>query len=117
MVEPVAEDWPRVATRIAAEMEARTWTPNNVYLEGRVDPKTLARVLGGQRPRGDVARKLAAVFGWRDDALTRIAKGLEPVEANGGDFERRLTAVESDLSQVRRDVQRLLDRGAPGSSA
>lgn len=114
MVEPMAEEWSRVADRIAAEMEIRAWRPNNVYLEGKVDPKSLARVLDGHRPRGDVARKLAAVFGWREDGLVRIARGLEPERALNGEVDRRLSAVESDLAEVRRDVQRLLDQEAGG---
>lgn len=120
MVDPVAEDWTRVAARVEAEMEVRAWRPNDVYLRANVDPKTLARLLEGQRLRGDAARRLAGLFGWREDGLTRLARGLEPELApqTTGGLDQRLSAVESDLAEIRASVQQLLaDREAPEASA
>jgi hypothetical protein len=92
-----------IARRVEAEMATRGLSPNDVYKESRVDPKTLRKVLDGEKVQGDSQRRLAAYFGWADDAFARMGRGEEPIPLAGlsGDrVDRLLDALENVVTRL-----------------
>jgi hypothetical protein len=72
-------NWKRVAERVRDELDRRNLsTPNAVYAESRIDPKTLARLLEGREVRRDAQERFAMLLGWTPDSLRLIASGGEP---------------------------------------
>jgi hypothetical protein len=70
--------WEAVAERLRAEIERRGATPNEIYLQTRVDPKTLEKLLRGEAVRADVRRRLSRYFGWTELGIDQIRNGDEP---------------------------------------
>lgn len=125
------EGWQRVATWLDAEIKGRGLSMGQVEKESGVSYKTIRKLLDGEPvSRRDRLGTLARALGFRADAFDAVRRGDEPtalarqvmndlivdasIEASepGSGVERRLTAVETSLAEVRRAVQQLLDREA-----
>lgn len=89
------DGWALVVDRVRSEIEARQLSPNEIYLRSRLDPKTLDKILSGQRVRSDAARRLTRAFGWTEESLLRIERGEEPIEEQ----PQAASRVMSDLNR------------------